>query len=63
MENKDSKGIVKEVNECVGDKVEKNGRKMSVKNSAMTRRSWVGCGRTWEDKRTRRETVHRGDAS
>ena len=36
MENKDSKGTVKEVNECVGDKVEKNGRKMSAKNSAMT---------------------------
>ena len=36
MENKDSKRTVKEVNECVGDKVEKNGREMSVKNSAMT---------------------------
>ena len=36
MENKDNKGKVKEMNECVGDKVEKNGPKMSVKNSAMT---------------------------
>ena len=36
---------MKEMNECVGDKVEKKGRKMSVKNSAMTRTYREGGGR------------------
>ena len=46
MENRDNKEIVKEMNECVGDKVEKTGEKMSVKNSAMTR---VSCGSRTRD--------------
>ena len=52
MENKDNMGKVKGVNECVGDKVEENGRKMSVKNSTMT---MAGAERSEEPQTETRE--------